>query len=406
METEYEYKAIDANGNLVSGTKIATDEIVLKNLLLQEKLKLVSASRVSKFNLNQLVKNFDKFGRISEHDKIIMYRNLGSMLEAGLPLTRALSVMQRETQNNFFKKVLSEIGENVKKGGSLSDSLQKFPKIFNSLMISMVKSGEESGNLVGALRVTAEQMEKTYLLKKKIRGAMVYPSFVVAAILIIGFFMMIYVVPVLTDTFRELEVDLPASTQFLITISDFLKNNVVGVIAVVLILMIIIPWFAKTKIGREAIDSIVIKIPGISQITKEINSARTARTLSSLLASGVPFMRSLEITRDVVQNSYYRNVLTEAMKNTEEGLPISKVFAENQDLFPTFVSEMMSVGEETGDFNQMLAQVAAFYETEVDERMKSISTIVEPALMIVVGVAVGFFALSMIGPIYSLSDSI
>jgi type IV pilus assembly protein PilC len=406
METEYEYKAIDVNGNLVTGFKKSSDEISLGKDLVQEKLKLISAEPTTKFSGRSFMKKFDNFGRISEHDKIIMYRNLASMLEAGLPLTRALSVMYRQTKNNFFRKVLAEIGENVKKGSSLSDSLQKFPKVFNTLMTSMVRAGEESGNLVGALRVTSEQMEKTYLLKKKVQGAMVYPSFIIAAILIIGFFMMIYVVPVLTSTFRELEIELPVTTKIIIGISDFLQNNFIITSIFILILVTFIIWFLKTTTGKKLLDFVVIKLPGISTLVKEINSARATRTLSSLLASGVSFMRSLEITKDVIQNSYYKKVFDDAMKNTEEGSPISKVFAENQELFPAFVSEMMQVGEETGEFGQMLVQVANFYETEVDQKMKSISTIVEPALMIIVGAAVGFFALSMISPIYNLAQTI
>ncbi len=406
MEIEYEYKAIDGNGNLVTGFKKATDEISLGKNLLQEKLKLISVEPVAKLSGRSLIKKFDIFGRISEHDKIIMYRNLASMLEAGLPLTRALSVMHRQTKNNFFRKILSELGENVKKGASLSDSLNKFPKIFNTLMISMVKSGEESGNLVGALQVTAEQMEKTYLLKKKIQGAMVYPGFIIAAIFIIGFFMMIYVVPVLTNTFKELEIELPMTTQVIIGISDFLQNNFVAFLIFILFFITFVIWFFKTATGKKLLDFVVIKTPGISTLAKEINSARATRTLSSLLSSGVSFMRSLDITKDVIQNSYYKEVLDKAMKNTEEGLPISKVFAENQELFPTFVSEMMQVGEETGEFGQMLVQVANFYENEIDQKMKSISTIIEPALMIIVGAAVGFFALSMISPIYNLAGTI
>ncbi len=406
MEIEYEYKAIDANGNLVTGFKIAADEISLGKDLLQDKLKLISADQASKFSSRLIMNKLNALGRISEHEKIVMYRNLSSMLEAGLPLTRALSVMYRQTKSNIFRKILGEITENVKKGLSLSDSLGKFPKIFNTLMTSMVKSGEESGNMVQSLRVTADQMEKTYLLKKKVKGAMVYPCFIIFAITVIGFLMMIYVVPVLTSTFTELSIDLPATTQFIINVSTFLQNNSVVTLLSILLVITLMTWFFKTKTGRIMLDWVVIRTPGISPIAKEINSARATRTLASLLSSGVPFMRALEISRDVIQNSYYKEVLEKAMKNIEDGLPISKVFAENQDLFPTFVSEMMAVGEETGELDSMLLQVANFYEEEVDQKMKSISTIVEPVLMIVVGAAVGFFALSMISPIYSLTESI
>jgi type IV pilus assembly protein PilC len=270
----------------------------------------------------------------------------------------------------------------------------------------MVQSGEESGNLVEALNVVAEQMEKSYALKKKVKGAMVYPMIIMIAMLIIGVFMLIYIVPTLTKTFVELNVDLPASTQFIIGLSDFIKNNALVSLVIILISAVLLYLFGKSSVGKRFLDTLILHIPMISEMAKEVNSARTTRTLSSLLAAGVPFIRALQIVKDVVQNSYYKEVLTKAEKNIQIGLPISKVFGENAHLYPIFVAEMMSVGEETGELAPMLVKVASFYESEVEQKTKNLSTIVEPFLMVIVGAIVGFFAISMISPMYSLVDSI
>lgn len=406
MGIEFEYKAIDAKGKVVTGLRTANDEVSLNKDLRAEKLVLISAEMSKKWGGRSILRKLESFGTVSEHDKIIMYRNLGAMINAGLPLSRALSVMQRQAKNKKLGKILKDINESVKKGSSLSEALNKFPKVFTSLMVSMVKAGEESGNLVQSLRVTSEQMEKNYLLRKKIQGAMVYPAVIIVAMIIIGIFMLIYVVPTLTSTFAELNIELPASTQFIINTSDFLQNNLGSSGSILLLIIVLLGAFFKTRVGKRSLDWTLLHLPLISGLVKEINSARTTRTLSSLVAAGVPFVRSLEITKEVIQNTYYKEVVAQAEKNIQIGQPISKVFAEHEDLFPTFVSEMMAVGEETGEIGQMMSEVAEFYENEVDQKTKNISTIVEPVLMIVVGIAVGFFAISMISPMYSLVETI
>ncbi|HMP67375.1 MAG TPA: type II secretion system F family protein [Candidatus Paceibacterota bacterium] len=406
MTIEFHYKAINKNGELIEGKKIAENELALNKDLRSEQMNLIFAEPASKFGIKNISNYFKSFGTVSEHDKIIMYRNLGAMIKAGLSLTRALSVMHRQAKNKKLKSVLQTVNDKVKKGSSLSDALATFPKIFTSLMISMVRAGEESGNLVQSLRVTAEQMEKNYLLKKKVRGAMVYPAVIIFAMILIGFFMLIYVVPTLTSTFAELNIELPASTRFIIGLSDFLQNNFALVLILIVIFIFTFSYLLKTKNGKKYFHLFLIKSPLISPLVREINSARTTRTLASLLGAGVPFVRSLEITKEVVQNIYYKRVIEKAEKNIQVGLPISSVFAENDDLFPAFVSEMMAVGEETGEMGGMLLEVADFYESEVDQKTKNISTIVEPVLMVIVGIVVGFFALSMIGPMYSLVEGI
>jgi type IV pilus assembly protein PilC len=405
-EVEFEYKAINSNGEVKSGIKLASDEFSLKKALKAEGLSLLHAELINKNNPKFLISKILKIGRISMHDKIVFIRNLGTMTGAGLSLSRSIMIIERQTSNKKFKKIIYEINESVKKGSSLSDALKKYKEVFSTLVISMVQSGEESGNLTESLAVVSDQMEKQYTLNKKIQGAMVYPGVILSAMIIIGIFMLLYIVPTLTKTFTELSIELPASTQFIINLSDFIKNNAIISLIMVLFSGVLIYLFEKSSVGKRFMDKVLLHIPTISEMVKEINSARTTRTLASLLSAGVPFVRAIQIVKEVVQNSYYKEVLTKAEKNVQIGLPISKVFAENIHLYPIFVAEMIAVGEETGELSGMLLKVATFYESEVEQKTKNLSTIIEPFLMIIVGAIVGFFAISMISPMYSLVDKL
>jgi type IV pilus assembly protein PilC len=403
---QYHFRALDKAGHLAEGTASAIDEFELQKELKVKNLNLLSAEPVSKFSLRYISKQVENFGTVSMHEKIIFSRNLSSMIEAGLSASRALEVIAKQASNPKLKMIITQINGQIKKGTALSEALSEYPKTFSPLMISMVQAGEESGNLVQALDVIAEQMEKTYTLKKKIRGAMVYPGVIMGAMLVIGVFMMIYIVPTLTKTFMELQIDLPSSTKLIINFSDFLQNNLLTAIVGLAAVIALFWGFGKTAVGSRLRDWFFLHTPIIAPLVKEINAARTTRTLSSLLSAGVPFVRALQIVGEVMQNSYYKEVIKKAEKNIQVGLPISKVFREAESLYPIFVAEMMLVGEETGELGGMLLKVAHFYEDEVDQKTKNMSTIVEPFLMIIVGALVGFFALSMITPMYSLVENI
>lgn len=401
---KFSYTSITSSGERKSGTREALDKFQLANDLKAEGMVVLSVQKIQ--NTEFLSLKFSLFNRIKTHDKIIFARNLASMLEAGLAVSRALSVIERQTKNISLKKIVISINDDIKKGKSLSGAMKTFSDIFPPMFISMVMSGEESGKLSESLNVVASQMEKTYLLQKKIKGAMMYPSVIMVAMLGIAVFMLIYIVPTLTKTFKEIGTDLPASTQFIIWLSDtFQANMFLSLIS--LFGLIVFLWVsARTKGGKRMFDFVFLRIPLISELVKESNSAKTARTLSSLLTSGVSVVEALDITKDVLQNSYYKEVLEKAKHNIEIGAPMSEVFANADHLYPVFVGEMISVGEETGDLGGTLLKVALFYEEEVDQKTKDMSTIIEPFLMLFIGAAVGFFAISMISPIYSVVDKI
>lgn len=405
-DIQFHYKAMDGGGNVKEGIKKTANEFDLKRDLKNEGLTLLRAEAVGKFSLTLFVQKVLDMGSISMHEKIVFNRNLGAMIGAGLALSRSLEILQRQTKNKKFKRIIAEINEKIKKGSSLAQAMKDYPQAFSILNISMVQTGEESGRLVESLQTISDQMEKQHNLNKKIKGAMVYPGVIMGVMVLVAIFMLFYIVPTLTATFTELDIDLPASTQFIINFSNFVQNNVLASLIIFLILIVAVYLMKKSAGGRRFFDWLFLHIPTVADLTKEINSARTARTMASLLSSGVPFVRALQITGNVVQNSYFKAVIVQAEKNVELGFPMSKVFGHNAHLYPIFVAEMIAVGEETGDLSSMLSKVAVFYENEVEQKTKNLSTIVEPFLMVVVGAAVGFFAISMISPMYSLVDSL
>ncbi|MCE9541535.1 type II secretion system F family protein [Candidatus Kaiserbacteria bacterium] len=402
----FNYTAEKSDGEVYKGVAEVQDRFELYSLVRREGGKIISVEEDAGHNYWSIHYWNAKFSSIKEYDKILFCRNLGAMLSAGLSLARALSVLERQTKNPRLSSTISQIASDVRRGDTLHVSLGKFPKVFSRLMIAMVRAGEEGGDLPAALSVTSDQMERMYELKKKIRGAMLYPCIILVAIFGIGVVMMIAVVPTLANTFAEMNATLPTSTRIVIGISNFLvQYTVLALVGIIGVVFAVIAMM-KTKAGRRAGDWLFLHLPSIGEMVKEVNAARTSRTLASLSASGVDILTSLEITREVVQNSFFQAVLAEAQADVSSGQPLSATFTRHEKLYPPFVGEMMAVGEETGSTADMLKRLASYYEEEVDRKTKDMSTIIEPFLMVFIGGAVGFFAVSMITPIYQLSEHI
>lgn len=403
----FKFKAIRKNGERFEGVLESQGKFALYNELKAEGSMLVSAEEITSSRIQKyLYKAFSFLGNVSIAQKISFAKNLSAMTKAGLSLSRALSVIEAQSKNARFKSIVEGINLEIKKGKTLSEALKTYPNIFSNLFISMSKAGEESGGLSDALANVALQMDKTYRLQKKIKGAMIYPAVIICVMLIVGILMFIFVVPGITETFQELNTELPGSTKFIIALSDFLTGHWLLTILIILAFVAGVYFSLKTLIGKKIRDYCIIRLPLVGDLVMESNAARVSRTLSALLTAGVPVASSLEITCDMVNNFYYKKVLTEAITVVEKGENISAVFMRNPNLYPTFVGEMMSVGEETGNMASMLLELALFYETDVEERTKDLSTIIEPVLMVIIGVAVGFFALSMVTPIYSVMDNV
>lgn len=405
---KYKYKAIKKSGEVYeSFLDVKTESDVYAFLKSNEEtlVYVEEASEVSFMDrANSLVDRI--FGDVKEDDKISFAHNLGAMIEAGLPVSRALDVIERQTKQKKFKAMIAEINGSIKKGKSLSSSMEGYPSVFSGIFTSMVRAGEESGNLSDSLRLVAVQLGKTHKLKKKIKGAMLYPSIVLSAMFIVGVLMLIFIVPTLTETFTELKVDLPKSTQAIIFISDTLKNHFLSSALFLALIIGALMYWKRTEKGKRVFDMAYMKIPIIGGLVIKTNSARTTRTLSSLLTSGVEVVRAIEISSEVIQNAHFREVLTDAGAKIQKGQTMSEIFKEYEHLYPPLVNEMMAVGEETGKLPELLMRVALFYEEDIEEQTKNLSTIIEPFLMVIIGTVVGFFAISMITPMYSLSNGL
>lgn len=343
---------------------------------------------------------------VSTAEKMNFAKNLSVMIGAGMPLVKGLETLGNQAVSKTFKKTILALAGDIKKGTNLSEAMGGHPNIFSDLFRAMVKAGEISGKLEDSLNLIASQLKQDYELKKKIKGALIYPAIIFVAMLGIGVLMLIYVVPTLVATFQELNIQLPATTRFIIALSSFLTGQ--GIAAfLIFVLFVGSAWFYifKTISGRKITAAFLMRLPVISGLVRETNAARTSRTLASLLNAGVKVTEALEITENVIQNHYYKNVLKEAREEIQKGKLISGVFVKHNDIYPPVMAEMMMVGEETGKLSEMLFQLADFYENEVASKTKDLSTIVEPVMMLFIGTAVGFFAISMFQPMYSMIGS-
>lgn len=399
---KYTYTATKSGG-VYTGTIEAEDRFAVYRYVRSEGGSVMSVEKAeSPWSLTYWN---ERLSTVKNQEIIVFAGNLSAMLAAGLPISRGMAISERQSKNPRFKRVLREIASSIEKGGTFYEALQEHPSIFSKLFVAMARAGEESGDLQGALKTLRDQLKNSEDLKKKIRGAMMYPSIIVFAISIVGFLMITQVVPTLAATFKELDAELPAATQAIITTSTILKEYTLFVIGGVLSVGLL--WFSwlRTKTGKRFFDRILLMLPVIGGLVREINAARMARTAGSLLSSGVDMINALTITSEVVQNSFHRDVIDEGIATVKRGGLLSEVFTKHEHLYPALVGEMIAVGEETGALSDMLGRVAEFYEEEVSQKTKNMTTIIEPFLMLIVGGAVGFFAYAMVGPIYSLSDA-
>ena len=332
-------------------------------------------------------------------------KNLSAMLTAGLSLSRALAIMERQSGKRPIGTVTAGLMSSVEKGSSFHEALAHYPRIFPPLFVAMARAGEESGGLADALSIVGVQMERSEELVRKIKGAMIYPAIVISAVVVIGILMLIYVVPTLTSTFVSLKVKVPLATRVIVALSDFLVGNIALSLAGVAAVVIGGIAFVRSRRGSALVLAVSLYLPAIGELVRETYAARAARTLSSLLSSGVPVLDALAITKEVVHAPTFAAVIDEAETGVKKGGQLSVAFAGHARLYPSLMSDMLAVGEETGKVSEMLKQIAEYYEQDVAERTKDLSTIIEPVLMLIIGTMVGIFAVAMIAPIYSLSSA-
>lgn len=353
------------------------------------------------------MKDIQIFSKVPFLDKLLFTKHLATMVKAGIPIAEALATLVDQTKSKVFKKVLAGVLADVENGQSLAKSLEKFPKVFDRFYTSLIEIGEESGTLEENLDFLAKQLAKNYALRKKIQAAMLYPGLVFTATFIMGGFIALFVLPKLVDFFSAFEIELPITTKILLFFANTMKNYGVLIFAGLVLFLFVSSLILHLPKVKPWWHKVILKFPLFGEMLAYGQLARFARNLGTLIKSGVPVTKSLETTAATLNNLKFQTDLEEINQYLTKGKNIgdaldNKKYAE----FPPLVSKMVSVGEKTGKLEDTLLYLGDFYEDEIDNISKNLTTILEPVLLISIGLVVGFVALAIISPIYELTGSI
>ena len=397
----YTYRALDKQGEIVQDKSEGSGEMAVAHELRQQGLLVIDVKEQSVAQKDILA----PFKGIRLADLVVFSRQLATMINAGLPIVRALYILSEQTENPKLNDVVVAVRKDVEAGLSLSESLEKHPKVFSRLYAEMVKAGEIGGILDGVLLRLADQLERDQDLRRKIRSALTYPIVVLILAILAASFMLIFIVPVFAKMFQDLGGTLPLPTRICMLISDILTSfwGVLVYAGMALAVVMFLRW-KKSESGRKVWGRAVLRIPAkIGDVVKKATLARFARTLATLSAAGVPILQSIEITATSSGNWVVENALLKSRDAIREGIPIYKPL-ETEPVFPPMVTRMIAVGEETGDIDGMLTKIAEFYESEVDAAVKALTSIIEPLMIVVVGGIVGGIVISMYLPMFKIFE--
>ena len=404
------YTARAVDGEIRSGSQEAKDQEDLAHILRAQGIIMTSADEEGSVTtigvLGKMLRGAKPFRGVSLVDKIMFTRNLAVMIGAGLALNKALSVLEEQSENQKLKAIIAEVANNVQAGKAFSECIAAHPDAFPDLYVNMVRIGETAGNLEEVLNGLADQMKKDHDIVSRVRGALMYPAVIFMVMLLVGYLMMILVVPKLAATFMDIGAELPASTRVLIFMSNVMLNYWYFVIGGFVGFLYVARLVLRTAGGKKGLDALILRLPVIKGLSRKLNSARLCRTLGILVDSGVPIVKALEILAKTLSNHYFSESLSTAALEIQKGKTLFESLKKYKGLYPPLVVQMIAVGEETGSLTKVLTKLAEFYEDEVNELTKNLSTIIEPIMMVVIGAGVGFFALSMITPMYSVMDNI
>ncbi len=397
---KYTYKAKTAEGKekigeIEADNLSAAAEVLRKQDFFVTSLAPIKEAKVSLDFLNKI------FKKVSLREKVIFTQQLSVMLRSGFPLVPALKILERQTENKYLAQTISQIAEEVKGGATLSSCLEKRPDIFPSIYTQVAKSGEKSGKLAQVMLKLADDLSKNYDLTSKIKSALVYPIFILTTLVVVIVIIMIFVIPQLENLFSDVGASLPLATRILIGTSNFVINFWWMIIIIIVGFFFFYQWVKKIPEVKSNIDSIKLKIPVFGQLQKKVYLARFTRTLATLTSAGLPILDTFKTLTELTDNVHFQDDLTQAARKIEAGSPIGQSLQESKN-FPPLVCEMISVGEKAGNLDYVLKNLAKFLERDVTYMSKNLTVLLEPLLMIVMGVGVAFVLLSVLGPIYNL----
>lgn len=394
------YKAKDKSGKLVKGEVEASNEYVAAKLVRKQGLVVLGIKQKIESPFTIIKKLKDK---ISPSDIATFTRQFSTMVNAGLPITEALLILRSQAKDSMGR-IVSQILADVEGGEPLSKAFSKHPKVFSPGYIALVKSGEIGGVLDNVLVRLADDLEKQQEFKGKVKGALIYPAIIIVGMVIVAFIMMIFVIPKLTSLYDEFDAELPLPTIILIGMSDAVIKFWPITISLIVLGVYSFKMYRKTPKGKRKIDGLMFKIPIMGGLQKQVILTDLTRTLSLMVGAGVSILEGLGITSGVVGNSIISDALKDVAKQVEKGLPVSFAFAKHPDVFPFILSQMIAVGEETGKMDEVLAKVSHVFEVESDQKVKGLTAAIEPVVMIILGLGVGFLVIAIILPIYNLTS--
>jgi len=399
----YNYKVLNKEGEPMVGIVEAPDINLATEALIENGFKVISLKE-EKNSIDEFFQKIPLFNRISQKELVIFSRQLAVMVAATVPIIQALKVIIKQTENPAFKKVVNKVADDVDEGLKFSDALRKH-SCFSGFFVNMIASGESSGRLDEVLDYLADEVEKNYDLQAKIKGAMIYPTFIVFGLIVVGIAMMVFVIPQLTGMLESSGQELPIMTKVLIAISDIFRNYYIYLILGVLFGGGgLVYFFKKIPIGIKLFNIAKLKFPIFGKLWRMIYLVRFAGTLSSLVNAGVSLTSALKITSDVVDNYYYQELINQAIERVKDGYSVAYVFSKS-NLFPNMLAQMLKIGERTGSLGDVLEKLAAFYSREVKNMVDNLTSLLEPLIMVVIGVAVGGMVAAIIMPMYNMANS-
>ena len=395
----FKYKALDADKKTISGLVDAVSEDSAIDTLKEKNLTIVS--------LNQEKAESGGFSfvldRIKPKDLVTFSRQLSVLISANVALVESLKILVDQTENIKFKMVISEITDEIDEGSQFSAALLKRPDVFSMFFTNVVKSGETSGKLDEVLNYLADELEKDYDMQSKIKGAMIYPVFVFVLMGVVGGVMMVFVVPKLTDVLAESGVELPLPTKILMAVSSFLGSYWWLVISGIAALVFGFKYAKKKPAIKKIMDKLVLKLPIFGPLLKNVYLVRFTRSLQTLIIGGVNISQALGVVAEVVSNSVYSEIILNSKHEVEDGNSISGAFKDNKNV-PKIVPQMMNVGEKTGKLDEVLARITDFYSREIDNTVDNLMVLMEPIIMIIMGIAVGIMVAAIILPMYNMAS--
>lgn len=396
----FKYSAENVAGHLKKGRVVAISESDAFFRLRKKDLDpkaIVDVTESFEMKFNRFI------SPIKSKELVVFTRQLSVMISSNVPVVESLLVLVEQTNNISLQAMIADIAFEVDSGAFLSDAFARRPKVFSDFFVNIIKSGETSGKLDEVLDYLADEMEKAYDISAKVRGAMIYPIFVMAALFAVGIILMVYVIPNLTAILTETGAELPISTRIVISISEFLQKYLILVVLFIAGLIAAVKFYARTYSGGRILDLMKLKMPIFGKLFQYIYLMRFARSLSTLVKGGVTITRSLEIVADVIGNKIYRELVLETLESINDGNPVSQVF-ESSIYIPKMVPQMMSVGEKTGKIDLVLDKINSFYTRESTNMLDNLSKLMEPIIMVIMGVGVGVMVAAVLLPMYNLAS--